>query len=73
MVFILVVTSSPWYPSPLVTALNNFPFSYVKLIDAPSYLSSQVYAISPSTNFLIRVSQSSKSSLEYELDKEYIL
>ena len=74
IVFILLVTSSPWKPSPLVTAFINWPFSYVKLIDAPSNFNSHVYSISEVPNiFWILFSQSNKSSFEYELSKEYIL
>ena len=72
IVFTLFVTSSPFTPSPLVTALTSSASLYVKLIETPSNFNSHVYSKGLSIIFFILFSHSFKSSREYELSREYI-
>ena len=53
IVFMFSMTLSPFIPSPLVNALIKTPFSYFRLIDTPSNLSSHTYSMFLSVNFLI--------------------
>ena len=72
IVFMFSMTLSPFIPSPLVNALIKTPFSYFRLIDTPSNLSSHTYSIFLSVYFLILFSKSKSSSLEYVLDNDNI-
>ena len=73
IVFTLVVTSSPYTPSPRVTPRTRRPFSYVSDIDNPSYFISQHTSnSSPSSPRLTDSYQSCTSCSLYVLANESI-